>query len=76
MKPAQYTRLSTRAGHLPQEVFTHVGFRLVLELDVVSSPPESVLGDLRPRAGSGFGTLDEGTGRAADILGIPGFEEP
>jgi len=75
-KPAQYTRLSTRAGELPQEVFTHVGFRLVLELDAVPNPSESVLGNLSPRSGSGFGTLDEGPGRAADLLGIPGFEEP
>lgn len=74
--PAQYTRLSTRAGQLPQEVFTDVGFRLVQELDAVPSPSQSVLGGLSPRAGSGFGTVEDGAGKATDILGIPGLEEP
>jgi serine/threonine-protein kinase len=75
-RPAQYTRLSTRSGQLPREVFTHVGFRLVQELDAGPGAPESVLGGLSPRLGSGFGTLEDGVGSTTDILGIPGFEEP
>lgn len=30
--PAHYARVCTRQGHLPREVFAHVGFRLVREL--------------------------------------------
>ena len=31
-RPAHYSRVCTRSGHLPREVFSHVGFRLVREL--------------------------------------------
>jgi serine/threonine-protein kinase len=75
-KPSQYSRLSTRSGHLPREVFTHVGFRLVQELEAGRGVDEAVLSGRNPRLGSGFGALDEGGEARGDILGIPGFEEP
>ena len=74
-RPSQYTRVSTRAGQLPREVLTSVGFRLVQEFSM-SRDAGVGLRDLGgPRMGSAFGSLDE-DGESADILGIPGFEEP
>ncbi len=46
-RPAHYTRVCTREGHLPPEVFPHVGFRLVRELG------RALLPDARPVEGSG-----------------------
>jgi hypothetical protein len=31
-QPARYSRVCSRAGHLPREVFPSVGFRLVREI--------------------------------------------
>ncbi len=44
-RPAHYTRVCTREGHLPPEVFPHVGFRVVRELS------RSLLPEAREPAG-------------------------
>jgi len=45
VQPVQYSRVCTRIGHLAREVFAHVGFRLVKEIEPRHLP------DLRPPLG-------------------------
>jgi len=48
-QPARYSRVCTRAGHLPREVFPFVGFRLVRELGRQLLPDARALsGQTRP----------------------------
>ena len=58
-RPAQYSRVATRDGQLPRDVFTAVGFRMVQELGPMESVDLSAARPGRGNLGSAFGALDD-----------------
>ncbi|MEE2827762.1 MAG: SUMF1/EgtB/PvdO family nonheme iron enzyme [Myxococcota bacterium] len=75
-KPAQYTRVCTRWGHLPREVFVHVGFRLVRELSASLTTDQLDPTSSSIPLGSGLSSVDDTSEAGRRLLDDPGFDDP